>query len=839
MYQVNDDKSIYVTRGDEVYLSVMAEDEGKAYIFQPGDVVRIKVFAKKDCDSVALQKDFPVTTETDTVEIFLDGNDTKIGKVISKPVDYWYEVELNPETNPITIIGYDEDGAKVFKLFPEGRDLTEDDPIFEPDDIPVIDEELDLTSKRPVQNMVVARAMLRLEGSVKKTAADVESLRKSTAASEQNLLAQIDVERKRINTFTSLKDGSTTGDAELTDIRVGAGGIVYDTAGEAVREQVSELWGGLNDRIRHLHLKPTKTYADKYLNPSDGGMLVVDGASVEEYVVTGGKEYYFAAATIGRDYVMFYDSDYTYLCSLSALAPSFNRVAKIPENAFYMRIAKNKNEVSSGISVVVVAAEDYYTYGLASGVINENVFVPEAKAADRLADFPAVYMRSNLLNPATIEAGVYCNYMDGKKTEHEGYFATDKIRIAEKQTLKFYDTKMKPIIARMVAAFDKAGNFVGGVDFATEYTQIGAEKYIIVTFDIGTETQTMIADSSVTEFLPYRETGYIVPDIIEDSRQTSSLLGKNAHVLEQASIAIGSTVNLDDFPAYIKNGMAINFSGKFADFGYIKIGKGLNSYRGRWFYIDNKQIVHHSYESKDVIVETIQHNLSITDYISVVIDVKGKDCNLFINTTSGTFAHTFDWDHEACGTVFMINGTAMTDCKFGATSSKFSCPLWAFGDSYFGVNNQRVIGQLKNLGFIDNILVNGLSGQNSSGAYNDLLKCLNFGTPKYLLWCLGMNDDANRYANYLAQLKELCKAKGITLILTKIPTVPNISKEELNEHVTNSGNRYIDSYRAVGANANGTWYSGYLSGDNVHPTERGAQALAMQMLVDVPEIMQY
>jgi hypothetical protein len=32
-------------------------------------------------------------------------------------------VEVNPEIQPTTIIGYDEDGAKIFKLFPEGGDL--------------------------------------------------------------------------------------------------------------------------------------------------------------------------------------------------------------------------------------------------------------------------------------------------------------------------------------------------------------------------------------------------------------------------------------------------------------------------------------------------------------------------------------------------------------------------------------------------------------------------------------------------------------------------------------------------------------------------------------------
>lgn len=120
MFQINDDLSIYVTRGDAVFLTVSAEEDGATYKFQPGDVVRIKVFEKKACENVVLQKDFPVVEETETVDLFLIKQETEIGEVISKPVDYWYEIELNPDTNPQTIIGYDEDGAKVFKLMPEG-----------------------------------------------------------------------------------------------------------------------------------------------------------------------------------------------------------------------------------------------------------------------------------------------------------------------------------------------------------------------------------------------------------------------------------------------------------------------------------------------------------------------------------------------------------------------------------------------------------------------------------------------------------------------------------------------------------------------------------------------
>ena len=79
------------------------------------------------------------------------------------------------------------------------------------------------------------------------------------------------VERTRIDSFTRLAEGSTTGDAELIDARIGADGITYNNLGQAIREQLSNLSFSLFD---DLGVKKIKTSTDDweagYYKSTDG-----------------------------------------------------------------------------------------------------------------------------------------------------------------------------------------------------------------------------------------------------------------------------------------------------------------------------------------------------------------------------------------------------------------------------------------------------------------------------------------------------------------------------------------------------------------------------------------
>jgi len=125
MFKITGD-TIHLTRGDTAVIGITAkEDEEHNYEFQVGDVVRFSVYEKSNYNNVKLRKDVEVLSATEEVELTLTSEETKLDEIINKVKDYWYEVELNPNGNTQTLVGYDENGAKLFKLYPEGVDMND------------------------------------------------------------------------------------------------------------------------------------------------------------------------------------------------------------------------------------------------------------------------------------------------------------------------------------------------------------------------------------------------------------------------------------------------------------------------------------------------------------------------------------------------------------------------------------------------------------------------------------------------------------------------------------------------------------------------------------------
>lgn len=84
----------------------------------------------------------------------------------------------------------------------------------------------------------------------------------SSEIDEKAKQSDLEIQKARIDNITTLQEGSTTGDAELVDIRVGEDGITYENAGGAVRGQFNEIKRNLvylSQPLKEINLFPNNT----------------------------------------------------------------------------------------------------------------------------------------------------------------------------------------------------------------------------------------------------------------------------------------------------------------------------------------------------------------------------------------------------------------------------------------------------------------------------------------------------------------------------------------------------------------------------------------------------
>lgn len=117
-----DGTTIKVNRGDILTLNLSLKlNDGTPYTFQQNDKVVFSIYeAGKLSKEALILKEITVQSETQSLIISLTTEETKIGGLVDYPKEYWYEIELNDQ---YTVIGYDDNGAKLFMLYPEGSKL--------------------------------------------------------------------------------------------------------------------------------------------------------------------------------------------------------------------------------------------------------------------------------------------------------------------------------------------------------------------------------------------------------------------------------------------------------------------------------------------------------------------------------------------------------------------------------------------------------------------------------------------------------------------------------------------------------------------------------------------
>ena len=454
----------------------------------------------------------------------------------------------------------------------------------------------------------------------------------------------------------------------------------------------------------------------------------------------------------------------------------------------------------------------------------------------------------------TYNSGKYVNQATGELGNSSSYGATNFIEIGNitnKATVIIYS-----VSGFRYALYDDNKTYVSGstVDsslFSTDavlnekYYTIDTTNATYIRFSCSIGSFTDQASSKIMvilgDTLPIRYQTYFEPHV--ELKEKSLLTVCFGSMPQKATGDMDSLHGLSFNANAVKKNKVFAFYGLITTFTGINVGQGKTSGNGYYLHIDNTNIEFKRNGSGGGI---IPHGLTFSDYISVIISV-GNDtgAKITINTNGGTYTRNISsWLGSSIGIFADCDaGTVLTGCSLSFSCTDIKKPIWYFGDSYVSWSDDRWPKYMDAYGFLKNILLSGIPGTTSAEAFTSLTNLLALGTPKYIVWAIGMNDADSSNAvnttwmNVFNALDEICAENDIILIPCTIPNVPSVINTHKNAIVKNSGYSYIDFAKAVGAESTGaTWYTGMLSNDNVHPSANGAVALANSIVNDFPII---
>lgn len=464
------------------------------------------------------------------------------------------------------------------------------------------------------------------------------------------------------------------------------------------------------------------------------------------------------------------------------------------------------------------------------------------------------YEGENLENPESVRTGWSIDYRNGcvQKIPSTSKGITDYIPV-KGGNLKCQNATTSGSYGGH-AVYDENKNYLRGwTGTAGTYTYQEGDYYVRFLVDT-TSAQKVITrstydiyrnvayDSPLVQRVFKDESVRLVKANIPDIFPASGLVGEPGKVISADSLS-GDKLTITDVPSKLKPNVSLSFFGKITSFGYIEIGQGYGNNTGWGLRITSTNVSAMSYSGGTAqINNTKTHGLTIGTFIFLSVVKEGTTLNVKLTSFGGEYVNSVTLNTlEAYGTPYAYAdaSTALTSVKFGWSAKELRKAIWFLGASYCSLYEQRMLTQLRNTYGVDSFAIVAEAGNDFAAIWSNLIAALNYGTPKFLVQAIGMNEVYPEVYNYyFKKLENICRERGIVLVPCTIPYPQGGTKEGINNIVKNSGYRYIDLYSAVSSDDNGTWYDGYCD-DGTHPTIIGAKAMAAQIMLDLPEILEY